>query len=153
MGYANTKQTVRVNVDEDDKRELEEPQGRNETLRLDSNEKNTIFINESGLYSLIMRSKKPEANLFRSGSKGVLGYANTKQTIRVNVDDDDRNKIEELTKHLPGRCLPGNAKKTVFINESGLCSLIMRSEKPEATLLDSGLRGSWAMPTRSNKFG
>jgi hypothetical protein len=98
-------------VDEDDKRKLEEPQGRNETLRLDSNEKNTIFINESGLYSLIMRSKKPEANLFRSGSKGVLGYANTKQTIRVNVDDDDRNKIEELTKHLPGRCLPGNAKK------------------------------------------
>ena len=83
----------------------------------------------------------------------ILGYKNTMQAVIVNVDEDDRNKIEELTKHLPDRCLPGNAKKTVFINESGLCSLIMRSEKPEATLLDSGLRGSWAMPTRSKKFG
>ena len=71
MRYANTKQTVRVNVDEDDKRKLEEPQGRNETLRLDSNEKNTIFINESGLYSLIMRSEKPEANLLDPGPRGL----------------------------------------------------------------------------------
>ena len=61
LGLANTKQTVRVNVDEDDKRKLEELQGRNVSLRLDSNEKNTIFLNESGLCSLIMRSEKPEA--------------------------------------------------------------------------------------------
>ncbi len=152
MGYANTKQTVRVNVDEDDKRKLEEPQGRNVSLRLDSNEKTTIFINESGLYSLIMRSEKPEANLLDPGPRENLGYANTKQTIRVDVDDDDRSKIEEPTKHLPDRCLPGNAKNTVFINESGLCSRIPRSEKPEATPLDPGLRGSWVMPTRSKKF-
>jgi hypothetical protein len=54
------------------------------------------------------------------------------QAVLVNVDEDDRNKIEELTKHLPDRCLPGNSKNTVFINESGLYSLILRSEKPEA---------------------
>ena len=67
LGLANTKQTVRVNVDEDDKRKLEELQGRNETLRLDSNKKNTIFLNESGLCSLIMRSEKPEATPLDSG--------------------------------------------------------------------------------------
>ena len=83
----------------------------------------------------------------------ILGYKNTMQAVIVNVDEDDRNKIEELTKHLPDRCLPGNSKNTVFINESGLCFLMMRSEMPEATPLDSGLRGSWAMPTRSKKFG
>ena len=32
-----------------------------------------------------------------------------------------------------------NARKTMFINESGLYSLILKSEKPEATPLDSGL--------------
>ncbi len=40
----------------------------------------------------------------------ILGYKNTTQAILVNVDEDDRNKIEELTKHLPNRCLPGNSK-------------------------------------------
>ena len=152
MGYANTKQTVRVNVDEDDKKKLEELHGGNETLRLDSNEKNTIFINESGLYSLIMRSKKPEANLFRSGSNGVLGYANTKQTIRVNVDDDDKKKMEELGE-LSDSSLDANAKQSMYSNESGLCSLMPKNEKPKATLLDPGLIGSWAMPIRSKKFG
>ena len=81
-----------------------------------------------------------------------LRYANTKQEIRVNVDDDDKKKMEE-----PGNPCEGlpdaYARKTMFINESGLCSLIPRNEKPEATPLDPGLRGSWAMPTRSNKFG
>lgn len=62
----------------------------------------------------------------------ILGYKNTMQAVIVNVDEDDRNKIEELTKHLPDRCLPGNSKNTIFINESGLYSLILRSEKPEA---------------------
>ena len=73
-------------------------------------QKNTVFINESGLFPN-HEERKARSHPFRFGSKGVLGYANTKQTIRVNVDDDDRDKIEELTKHLPGRCLPGNAKK------------------------------------------
>ena len=32
---------------------------------LDSNAKNTVFINESGLYSLILRSERPEAKTFK----------------------------------------------------------------------------------------
>ena len=68
------------------------------------------------------------------------------------MDDDDKKKMEELGK-LSDSSLDANAKQSMYINESGLCSLIPRSEKPEATPLDPGLRGSWAMPTRSKKFG
>ena len=85
--------------------------------------------------------------------RGVLGYANTKQTVRVNVDEDDKRKLEEPQGRNETLRLDSNEKNTIFINESGLCSLIPRNEKPEATPLDPGLRGSWAMPTRSNKFG
>ncbi len=62
----------------------------------------------------------------------VLGYTNTKQALAVNVDDDDKKKLEEFSKGLPDRPLPGNAKNTIYINEAGLYSLILRSEKPEA---------------------
>ena len=68
----------------------------------------------------------------------ILGYNNTTQAIRVNVDDDDKKKMEELGK-LSDSLPDPNARKTMFINESGLYSLIMRSEKPEATPLGSGL--------------
>ena len=40
----------------------------------------------------------------------MLGYANTAKAILNNVDEDDKTKIEELTKHLPDRCSPGNLK-------------------------------------------
>ena len=39
LGYTNSRKAIIDHVDEDDKRKLEELQGRNETLRLDSNEK------------------------------------------------------------------------------------------------------------------
>ena len=100
-----------------------------------------------------------------------MGYANTIQALTKNVDEDDKKKLEELggpkmgppkssnsvkMEELGNPCegLPdANARKTMFINESGLWSLIPTSEKPEANPLDPGLKGSWAMPTRSKKFG
>ena len=82
----------------------------------------------------------------------ILGYNNTTQALIKNVEEDDKKKMEELGNPCEG-LLDANARKTIYINESGLYSLIMRSEKPEATPLDSGLRGSWAMPTRSKKIG
>ena len=69
----------------------------------------------------------------------VLGYTNSRKAIIDHVDDDDKMKFEEVSKGNETLRLPGNSKNTVFINESGLYSLIMRSEKPEATPLDSGL--------------
>ena len=67
-----------------------------------------------------------------------MGYANTIQALTKNVDEDDKKKLDELG-NLSERLPDPNARKTMFINESGLYSLIMRSEKPEATPLGSGL--------------
>ena len=65
LGYTNSRKAITDHVCEDDKQKLEELQGSNETLPLDSNAKNSIFINEGGLWSLMLRSKKPEAIVFR----------------------------------------------------------------------------------------
>ena len=65
----------------------------------------------------------------------ALDYANTKQAIIKNVDEEDRTTLEELmkiTKGLSDRPLVGNEKSCVFINESGMYSLILNSKKPEA---------------------
>ena len=67
-----------------------------------------------------------------------MGYAHTIQALIKNVDEDDKKKMDELG-NLSERLPDPNARKTIYINESGLYSLIMRSEKPEATPLDSGL--------------
>ena len=59
LRYKNTMKPIRDHVDPEDKRRLSELTTRsnqNETLCLERNEKNTIYINESGLYSLILRS-------------------------------------------------------------------------------------------------
>lgn len=65
----------------------------------------------------------------------ILGYANTRQAIQVNVDEYDSMLIQlsDLQESLSDR-LPDHMKgtKIIIINESGLYSLILRSEKPEA---------------------
>ena len=64
MGYANTKQEIRVNVDDDDKKKMEELGGGSD-YPLDANAQNSVFINESGVHSLILRCEKPEAKTFK----------------------------------------------------------------------------------------
>ena len=67
MGYAHTIQALIKNVDEDDKKKMGEL-GKLSDSSLDANAQNSFFINESGAYSLILRSEKPEATPFRFGS-------------------------------------------------------------------------------------
>ena len=62
----------------------------------------------------------------------ILNYANTKQAIINNVSNDDKKTLEELG-GLFDRPLPYYHKNAIYINEPGLYSLVMRSEKPEAT--------------------
>lgn len=58
LGYADTDQAIRDHVDTDDqsKRRVIDNMGRNQVAN---------FVNESGLYSLILRSNKPEAKRFK----------------------------------------------------------------------------------------
>lgn len=57
LGYANPQKAVRAHVDEDDKgvNKMDTPGGKQET----------IIINESGLYILILSSKLPSAKQFK----------------------------------------------------------------------------------------
>ena len=60
LRYKNTKKSIRDHVDPEGKRKLSElgPKSKgNETFPVERNEKNAVYINESGLYSLILRSK------------------------------------------------------------------------------------------------
>ena len=64
LGYTDTKQAIRTHVEDDCKKKLEELGGVFDTP-LDANAKNSIFINDVGLYSLTLSSQKPEAKAFR----------------------------------------------------------------------------------------
>ena len=54
----------------------------------------------------------------------ALGYANTLKAIRDHVDSEDKGVNEMVT--------PGGTQKLIFINESGLYSLILSSKLPQA---------------------
>ena len=54
----------------------------------------------------------------------ILGYTNTPKAIRDHVDGDDK-----LTERI---VLSGQNREAIFINESGLYSLIMSSKMPKA---------------------
>lgn len=68
LGYKKAKNAIEVHVDSDDKMNLKEiiigalNQGPDS---LTPNELNSIYINESGLYSLILRSKLSTAKQFK----------------------------------------------------------------------------------------
>lgn len=54
----------------------------------------------------------------------ILGYANPLKAIREHVDEDDKGVNELVT--------PGGVQNVIFINESGLYSLIISSKLPAA---------------------
>ena len=55
---------------------------------------------------------------------GILGYTNTPKAIRDHVDEEDK-----LTERI---VLSGQNREVIFINESGLYSLILSSKMPNA---------------------
>ena len=89
LRYKNTKKSIRDHVDTGDKRILSElgPKSKgSETFPLEKNEKNTIYIKESGLCILILRSKLESAQVFKRWViKEVL--PSIRRTGRYNYDD------------------------------------------------------------------
>ncbi|MFM7979538.1 MAG: Bro-N domain-containing protein, partial [Candidatus Fonsibacter sp.] len=64
LGYTNTMKAIIDHVDAEDKQSMDELMGFSQTIT-DHNDRKAIFINEPGLYSLIMRSKMSEAKAFK----------------------------------------------------------------------------------------
>lgn len=54
----------------------------------------------------------------------ILGYSNPLKALRDHVGDEDKGVNEMVT--------PGGIQQIVLINESGLYSLILRSQLPKA---------------------
>ena len=109
LGYKKPENALSVHVDEEDK-----------TTTLiqgtSSNYKTTVtIINESGLYSLILSSKLPNAKQFKEVAM-VLVYSRTADAIKVHVDKEDQGVCEMQT--------PGGVQNVTIINESGLYSLM-----------------------------
>ena len=65
LEYTNTMEAIREHVSDDNKLKLEDIFKQSKTLSLKGNQKNTIYITESGLYELILTSKKKEAKQFK----------------------------------------------------------------------------------------
>ena len=61
LGYSNTKDAISSHVDEEDKRIIQ----RSENATFEIPNRGLTVINESGLYSLILSSKKPNAKKFK----------------------------------------------------------------------------------------
>ena len=92
LRYKNTMKSSRDHVDpEDENWELGPKSKQNKTFPLEKspmerNEENTVHINESGLYSLILRSKLESAQVFkRSVTNEVL--PSIRKTGRYSYDD------------------------------------------------------------------
>ena len=65
LGYSDPKRSVNRHVDPQDKLSHEDLRGADSAPQLNQHERAQSFINESGLYSLIMRSKLREARDFQ----------------------------------------------------------------------------------------
>jgi prophage antirepressor-like protein len=63
LGYVNTAKAIRDHIDEED-RCLLENKGVNESVSINC-QGHSVLINESGVFSLILRSRKPEAKSFK----------------------------------------------------------------------------------------
>jgi very-short-patch-repair endonuclease len=63
----------------------------------------------------------------------VLGYANTRQAILTHVDNDDKKKYNDLVQGRDaGVKTSPNIKRTIYINQRGMRSLVLKSQRPEA---------------------
>ncbi len=67
---------------------------------------------------------------FKAGDVATcLEYANARQSVRQHVEEDDKRLLQDLMENAPP---PTDQPHEVYINESGVYALIMRSKKPQA---------------------
>ena len=61
-----------------------------------------------------------------------LGYSNVPGAVQKHVDDEDKKPYNKLVEGVPNLGTLSRQPQEVYINESGLYSLVMRSKKEEA---------------------
>ena len=66
----------------------------------------------------------------------VLEYTDTNQTIRKHVEQENKQTFGQLIVRLGKQIvLSWNEKQTIYINENGLKRLLLKCEKPIATII------------------
>lgn len=98
FGYANTTQAIQVNVDPDEQRTWAELKMlyRIDKFETPSNwHPDTVFISESGLYSLAMKSTKPEAKPFQRWVCDEI-LPSLRQTGRYSAVREENEREREL---------------------------------------------------------
>ena len=102
LDYNNTRQAIRLNVEEEDKNRglLYSP--------LKNRKYNSIFINESGLYSLILNSKKPTSVVLPSIRK--YGFYKLFNNYKINMvliesEKDLHHKVVSFIRRKYDNCL------------------------------------------------
>ena len=99
LQYSDTDKAIRCHVDEEDRIKLRKLKPA-EIAGLQKNLKNTIYINESGLYSLIMSSKKDEAKQFKRWITSVVLpelRKNGKYKLQKNITQYNKININNET--------------------------------------------------------
>jgi prophage antirepressor-like protein len=128
LGYKISKDAVRDNVDAEDKIRLQSLiQGGGAQTPSKNLQKNTIYINESGLYSLILNSKLPAAKAFkkwvtsellpkirRMGQEKYLKEIQDLKTIN-REKEDHINRLHHIQKDLLSYKKRVTKTETVYI--------------------------------------
>ena len=83
-----------------------------------------IFKNEMFGEVRTLTNEKGETFFIGKDVAQALGYTNTLKAIRDHVDSEDKGVNEMVT--------PGGNQRVIFINESGLYSLVLSSKLPQA---------------------
>jgi prophage antirepressor-like protein len=103
LGYKDTTKAIANNVHVDDRKRLNELWGESDS-GLTFNERNSIYINESGLYYLLLSSNKPEAKQMRRWiTKEVLpsirkyGSYIVEPTISTSIHDNNTISLQNET--------------------------------------------------------
>ena len=149
LGYSNTRDAVARHVDDEDKTSVVISDG-------GSNYKSkTTFINESGLYSLVLSSKLPNAKKFKRWvTSEVLpsirkhGMYATAQTIETMLADPD-NAIRMLTALKEERAKRIEQEKQIktLTAENQMQAQMISEFKPKVEYVDIILRSTDTVTT------
>ena len=97
LNYANTHQTIRNTVDEEDRVQLKVLVALSDSATLGYHEGIQVFISESGLYSLVLGSQKAETQVFQCwNTNEVLPSISKTGQYTLNTGTDMSKKRAEL---------------------------------------------------------
>ena len=131
LGYANPRQAIRHNVDERDRSQLKDLMVLKFSTTSEYHEGTQVFISESGLYSMILGSQKPEAKTMHRwvtyevlpsirniGQYSLTSHPElTKKRVELEIAE-----IDERIEHTKRRCIEDKSSRRRCVEE-GILSM------------------------------